>query len=247
VARLSKTETETLPDFHVQTVSGGRCRSLEEARFKIRTAAAAGASALLLVSGDSAAPPSSSSSFCLDAIALLREARALRAAGEIDDDVLLACVANPTAEGGGDGPARLEAKIEAGAELVVTQPNLVFARHRAWWEEVRRRGLDRETEIVFGVAIATSSAGMRFWMGLAGAHDLPGAEEATREWAAREAEMTPETFRAWCEERADLAVSEALADPAVDGVHLMPVTAAGYGVAARLGDGVRALSELRER
>ena len=55
--------------------------------------------------------------------------------------------------------------------------------------------------------------------------------------------MDPVTFRAWCEERADLAVASALADPAVDGVHLMPVTAGGYEAVARLADIVHTLTE----
>jgi hypothetical protein len=38
VARLSNTESETLPDFHVQTLSGSQCRSTEGVRFKIRSA-----------------------------------------------------------------------------------------------------------------------------------------------------------------------------------------------------------------
>lgn len=67
----------------------------------------AGASALLMVSGDGGGVggerrgSGSSSSFFLDARGLLREARALRDYGEIDDDVMLACVANPTMTAGG--------------------------------------------------------------------------------------------------------------------------------------------------
>ena len=94
----------------------------------------------------------------------------------IDEDVMLACVANPTAEGGEgrEGLARLEAKIEAGAEMVITQPSLIPSRHRAWWESVKRAGLDRETEIVFGAALSTSSKNLGFWMRLtAGSSSTP--------------------------------------------------------------------------
>ena len=270
---------ETLPDFHVQTVSGSRCRSVEEARFKIISAANAGASALLVVSGDSGGGGGGGgrgggggevvglSGFStsevhigdLDSVSLLREAHALRAAGEIDEDVMLACVANPTAEGGGgggggcgDGPGtsgtssatqRLEAKIDAGAEMVITQPCLIPSRHRAWWDAVKSSGLDRDVEIIFGAALPTSSKATRFWLGLANAAHLPGAEEVMAEWENHEKEMDPVTFRAWCEERADLAVASALADPAVDGIHLMPVTAGGYEAVARLADIVHTLTE----
>ena len=41
-----------MPDFHVQTISGTRCHSLDDVHFKIKTAVDAGAGALLMVSGD---------------------------------------------------------------------------------------------------------------------------------------------------------------------------------------------------
>lgn len=287
---------EILPDFHVQTVSGSRCRSVEEARFKIISAADAGASALLMVSGDgggigsggglglseissevhsrvnggrgsgrgSGGGGTAAAAFYLDSVSLLREANALRAAGEIDEDVMLACVANPTAEGGGGGDdnglgtsgttsgtssfatlQRLEAKIEAGAEMVITQPCLIPSRHRAWWDAVKSSGLDRDVEIIFGAGLPTSSKATRFWLGLANATHLPGADEVMAEWETYEKEMDRATFRAWCEERADLAVAEALADPAVDGVHLMPVAAGGYEAVVRLADVIHTLTELR--
>ena len=173
---------------------------MEEVRFKIKSASEAGASALLIVSGDRAGGTTSSGggdrggggggsggkggggrrsgggAFYLDSLSLLREAHSMREAGEIDEDVMLACVANPTAEGGEgrEGLARLEAKIEAGAEMVITQPSLIPSRHRAWWESVKRAGLDQETEIVFGAALSTSSKNLGFWMRLtAGSSSTP--------------------------------------------------------------------------
>ena len=56
----------------------------------------------------------------------------MRARGEVHEDVHLACVANPYLEGSAHGPARLRAKLEAGAEMVVTQPALIQSNHRAW-------------------------------------------------------------------------------------------------------------------
>jgi len=43
-------------------------------------------------------------------------------------------------------------------------------------------------------------------------------------------------------ERAELAVTAALADASIDGVHLMPVTAGGYGVATRLAESIYTLT-----
>ena len=102
---------EILPDLHVQTLSGSQCRSMEEVRFKIKSASEAGASALLIVSGDRAGGTTSSGggdrggggggsggkggggrrsgggAFYLDSLSLLREAHSMREAGEIDEDL----------------------------------------------------------------------------------------------------------------------------------------------------------------
>ena len=246
MARLSGTETAVMPEFHVQSVSGTRCRSIDEARWKMVTAAEAGASALLMVSGDGDGSSGGKAKGGIDSLMLIREAQLLREAGEIEEGVTLACVANPTAEGDSRlGMRRLEAKIEAGAEMVITQPSLIPERHRAWWEEVKGAGLDEEIHVIFGAAASTSATSTAFWMQLAGAEDLPGAAEVLAEWATHEAEMPREMFQAWCEEQANLFLTEALVDPRVDGVHMMPVTASGYAVAARLADTIQTLTELR--
>jgi hypothetical protein len=53
IARLAKTETEALPEFHVQTISGARCGSIKDVKERIAAASDAGASAILMVTGDS--------------------------------------------------------------------------------------------------------------------------------------------------------------------------------------------------
>ena len=67
----------------------------------------------------------------------------MREAGEIDEDVMLACVANPTAEGGegGEGLARLEAKIEAGAEMVISLPIFEAAEQARFVGDARNAGV----------------------------------------------------------------------------------------------------------
>ena len=173
VARLGPMEARALPSTHVQTVSASWCRDLDDARQFMRVAADAGATALLCVTGDV-----SRHAHDLDALALLRAARALRDAGEIDSDVRLACAANPCLEassprGASDGSqtkksasARLEEKLEAGAETVITQPSVVPELARSWRREIQASGLAHEVEHIAGIAIPTSRRAAERWMRL---------------------------------------------------------------------------------
>ena len=166
-------EARALPSTHVQTVSASWCRDLDDARQLMRVAADAGATALLCVTGDV-----SRHAHDLDALALLRAARALRDAGEIDSDVRLACAANPCLEasstaGASDGKhkkksasARLEEKLEAGAETVITQPSVVPALARSWRREIQASGLAHDVEHIAGIAIPTSRRAAERWMRL---------------------------------------------------------------------------------
>ena len=174
VARLGPMEARALPETHVQTVSASWCHDAEDARALMRAAADAGASVLLCVSGDGGRGDPSS----LDALALLRHARALRDAGEIEPDVRLACAANPclealhlltplatsrNREASVSPSSLLAAKLEAGAEMVITQPSIVPSLARLWRREIQESGVARDAEHVAGLAIPTSTRSAKKW------------------------------------------------------------------------------------
>ena len=99
--------------------------------------------------------------------------------GRVHEDVTLACVANPSLEGAGDPTARLRAKLDAGAEMVVTQPAACApAVHRAWWDAVKSESLHRDCDVVFGVAHLASWRSVRFWQRLCGLTGLNGGDAA---------------------------------------------------------------------
>ena len=165
VARLGPMEARALPEMHVQTVSASWCHDPEDARALMRAAAASGASVLLCVGGDggcgNTSPP-------LDALALLEHARALRDAGDIEPDGRLACVANPclealTSRRRASASSLLAAKLEAGAEMVITQPSIVPSLARRWRREMQDSGLARDVEHVAGMAIPTSTRSATRW------------------------------------------------------------------------------------
>ena len=119
----------------------------------------------------------------LDKVA--EEAVAMRERGEVHEDVTLACVANPSLEGAaGDPTARLRAKLDAGAEMVVTQPAACApAVHRAWWDAAAAIGIapSRVRHVVFGVTYLASHRSVRRWQrlcGLSGDTSSDATEEA---------------------------------------------------------------------
>ena len=253
ISRLAKTEVDILPDFHVQTVAASRCRSAAEARQRIAAASDAGASAILMVTGDApdAARGARTTHLAWDSTKLLREAVAMRERGEVHEDVTLACVANPSLEGAARDPtARLRAKLDAGAEMVVTQPAACApAVHRAWWDAVRSESLHRECDVVFGVTYLASHRSVRRWQRLCGLTTGDTSSDATEEaeetaslWEEMERSMDAATFERWRDERLDLAVAAALADVDARGVHVMPVTEEGYAGVGRVADAIGALA-----
>ena len=137
------------------------------------------------------------------------EAVAMRKRGEVHEDVALACAANPSLEGAaGDPTARLRAKLDAGAEMVVTQPAACApAVHRAWWDAVKSGSLHRDCDVVFGVAHLASWRSVRFWQRLCGLTGLNGgdaageAEEIARLWEEMERGMDARTFEKWRDEK----------------------------------------------
>jgi len=265
VARLGPMEARALPETHVQTVSASWCRDVDDARAMMRVAADAGASALLCVTGDGVRGKKSH----LDALALLRAARALRDAGEIDSDVRLACAANPCLEASRLRTPRvspsslLAAKIEAGADAVITQPSVVPSLARAWRREIQASGLARDVTHIAGIAVPTSARSAERWhrlvFGDRSDEWLRSSEEkwlrSIREeadaWRAMEEHVSNLeqhdvglAFRKrWIEERAELFAAEAVtsADFPARGAHVMPVTPAGYRSAAAVADKIRKL------
>jgi hypothetical protein len=189
VSRLGPMEGLSLPEYHVQTISAAHCVDVNDATELMRAASDAGASTLLFVSGDRGTQTNGEMSKPrIDSLALLNAARLMKQSGDIDPEIKLACVANPCLEralGKGVGASLLEAKITAGAEMVITQPDVVPTLAREWRDEIghalpgvfsdgrssddgnkNQKNQNGEIEIVGGVGLASSSASAVTWMRL---------------------------------------------------------------------------------
>ncbi|MCZ6635024.1 MAG: methylenetetrahydrofolate reductase [bacterium] len=98
-------------------------------------------------------------------ISLLQE---MRAEGALSPELPIWAVENPYAGGQtADQVDRLQQKIEAGAEAILTQPPLLWASFETWWSLVHARGLTR-TPILVGTPVITSVRMLMFWLWLVG-------------------------------------------------------------------------------
>lgn len=91
----------------------------------------------------------------------------------------------PLAEG--YDPAKLERRLDAGAELVWTQITYDVDRLAAWIEEIRPRGIFERARVLVGVVPLRSLANARFLDGLYGVH-VPREIVETLESAGDDAE-----------------------------------------------------------
>jgi len=222
----------------VRTVAA-QTRSLEtlEARLLAAAAGTPGVSppadALLLVSGGDPARrlglPAWAGGARTDAVAMLRAAKRMQGGGGLPSRLALWCVANPLTEG---GAGRAAEKVDAGAAALLTQPPLgCWAAWEGWYADADRRGVTRAAAVVAGLALPTTAAGFAFWVGLAGAGGVEGVAGGlgalgSAAAAGQGSEFALQTARAELDRLAGM--------PGIAGVHVMPVSQGGRGVAERL-------------
>ena len=160
------------------------------------------ADALLFVSGSHPARQlPGAQRFLPGSVSLLRAAARLRAGGAIPAATSLWAVANPVTE---RDASRLEAKVAAGAEAVLTQPPLDWPAFEAWWADVARRGLERRAKIMVGFPALSGATNASFWLALAGGGGSAAARRVVADFAAAEArgkEAAAEFARRYSEEQ----------------------------------------------
>ncbi len=212
-----------LPAASVQAVAA-HARSASELAARFAAVGALRPAGVLLVSGDTTTRSTTAAS---SAATLLRGAARLRADDTLPDDTALLVAANPLLE---TDTSSLQAKLDAGAEGVVTQPALLPLRASRWWEVVAP--LMQGTPVLLGVACITSPREIELWLRLAG---VPATDADARQllstWHAAAA-GGPAALEAHARRAALAAVRHAAGLQGIAGVHIMPLTRAGYALAA---------------
>jgi len=133
----------------------------------------------------------------------LRTAANLRSAGELPASLSLWAVANPLIE---TDASRLEQKMEAGAEVVVTQPPLDWPSFERWVTDADRRGLlgSDGCGLVVGVPMLSSAGNVAFWAQLCDAADFGWTATVVEEWRGKESSMSTADFKAKAERNTPL-------------------------------------------
>ena len=253
---------------HVQTLSASMFTTSDaQNRFKRQLEMVAfgceDVSHVLFVSGDGKRNAKKD----LDALEMLKIAKKMRMKGSVPDHVKFAVVANPNTE---DVSAEyLEQKVDAGAELVITQPFFDHERCHEWVENAKMRGLlsvpssssqfsnsdNSSASLVIGACSPANRKDVEFWAKLVYGEDQfvdilsstssPIAKLA-REYEQKENEMTTALYRDWIFERCELSAVSALGHPASAGVHFMPVTRIGYDIVKHLARRTREMETMEE-
>jgi 5,10-methylenetetrahydrofolate reductase len=214
---------------------GAQLRPAQELRQLVASACSgpAPAGALLMVSGSHPfrSLPLVRGLLQHDSTWLLQQASAMRATGEVPGGTQLWAVGNPVME---PGAARLERKVAAGAQVVLTQPPLDWPAFERWMRDAEARGLASAARLLIGVPMLTSAANAAFWLGLCGAYSNAAARQLVQEFRRREAQLTADQFDLWTLAWNEDLVRRVLAVPGVAGLHVMPITAKGRKQAAQL-------------
>mmetsp|Transcript_24483 Transcript_24483/g.77391 ORF Transcript_24483/g.77391 Transcript_24483/m.77391 type:complete len:173 (-) Transcript_24483:67-585(-) len=164
----------------------------------------------------------------------------MRAAGDLPPGLGLLCVDNPllAAEGAPGAAAvadRLQRKIDAGAEAVLTQPPLLEGAYEAWWGELERRGIPSAARVCVGLPVIYNAFTLGLWLRLAGAAGFPESATLVELFGEMERSHSKEAFEAWCVDWTDALAQKVQAEtPGVAGVHVMPVTGKGRRVALQM-------------
>ncbi|KAG1671159.1 hypothetical protein FOA52_005413 [Chlamydomonas sp. UWO 241] len=154
----------------------------------------------------------------IDALKLASE---LRAKGDIPEATQLWCVANPNTE---RDASLLEAKIAAGATVVLTQPPLDFEAFEAWMGDARARGLTSKARVLCGAPMLSSPANVAFWIALADCGSCVAARQLLADFQAGTTSGDKASALAFVRRYNEAAVARALSTPGVAGLHVMPLT-----------------------
>jgi 5,10-methylenetetrahydrofolate reductase len=189
---------------------------------------------LLLLSGGHPARRLPGANLLLnDSFKLLKLASYLKSTQQIPNTVSLWAVENPLVS----PPSRIKAKVEAGADVVLTQPPLLPDQSASFFEQAAADGTMEKAKIIIGVPMAPSVRNLDFWLRLADARNLPEAEavlnsfprqtnnnggDGKEKGGAEEEEEYWNTVKEWNVE----FIRGSLKIPGVAGLHVMPLTAA---------------------
>ena len=200
-----------------KTVVDRVCRALDN-----------GAKGILVVSGGHPIRkvPGASRFLPMNSFRILSFLNRMRSAGKLPPDLSVWAVENPFA---GRSVAarvdRLQQKLDASAEAILTQPPLLWDVFAKWWHLASERSLTKQIPIIVGLPIIASVKALRFWFLLVGISQRhPEAQALLKQFKDAEA-AGKETFRTFRSNWTVELIKKICQLPDVAGIHLMPIQA----------------------
>lgn len=175
--------------------------------------------------------------FLPSSVDALKLASELRERGDLPRGTELWAVANPNLE---PDASLLEAKANAGAQVILTQPPFDQAAFQTWMGDAARLGLATQMRIVVGMPCISSSGNLAFWLNLAGCVGNPAAMKLLATFQAAGRGGDKEAFAAYCMQYNTDLFKSLLAMPRVAGLHVMPISPASRRIALQLVSGLAA-------
>lgn len=146
----------------------------------------------------------------------------MRQVGAVPAATSLWAVANPNTEPNLD---TLRRKIDAGAEVVLTQPPLDAGAFDAWVQMVDNHSLSQQVRLVIGMPMLTSASSTAFWVSLCSAWRRHACRQLVQEFRAAEQGQAQSEFDEWCRQWNENLIRKVRDMPGMGGFHIMPLNA----------------------
>ena len=202
-----------------------RCRTVVD---RITRAIDSGAKGILVVSGGHPIRkvPGASRILPMNSFRILSLLHLMRGAGQLPSDLSILAVENPFAgRSVTDSVDRLQQKLDARAEAILTQPPLLWELFAKWWHLAFERGLTQQIPIVVGLPIIASVKALRFWFLLVGISQRNQGAHALLEQFKQAEAAGKEAFRTFRGNWTVELIQKICELPDVAGIHLMPIQA----------------------
>lgn len=222
-------ENDTNYALKVRTI-GAQCYSRKNLLSKMQLACkpssegGGDANALLFLSGSHPARSLPfTDSLLQSSFSMLRDASKMRAKGELPASLALWAVENPI-----NPPERLLKKVQAGAEVILTQPPFLQSSAERWFEFAQKNGVSNEIKLLAGIPMSTSRSNLEFWLRLCGLGGTPEAAMVVSSFPGNGiGGGNKEEYQRLVRDWNVTFVRRTLSLPGVAGLHVMPLTKQG--------------------
>eukprot|EP00884_Botryococcus_braunii_P021135 jgi/Botrbrau1/7705/Bobra.0159s0140.2 len=190
-----------------------------------------GANALLLVSGSHPVRQILQPLRLVgSSVDVLKMATAMRQQGDLPPSISLWATENPLV----NDPSSLGAKVEAGAEVIITQPPFLWSKFEDWMTRINKMELNKAVRLLIGTTAITSASNLRFWLRLCKADTSPRRSHSSAAWRRQTLPLSGEALADFYHSFNSDFFHKVGTLGGLGGIHVMPVTNGGRKAVTRL-------------